>query len=217
MTPEPLSAAEFSCLTDVSRETTARLALHLDLVRRWQTRMNLVGPRDLADPWRRHVLDSAQLARFIPAGAARIVDLGSGAGFPGLVLALLGGDAGPRVDLIESNRRKAAFLDMAIRETGARARAVCARIESRPVPPAPAVTARACAPLARLLAWARPLLAEDGVAILPKGRRVEAELTAARRDWKMTAVRHPSLSDPGGAILTVRAFEPVGGRRGDAE
>ena len=177
--------------------------------------MNLVGPRGLDDPWRRHVLDSAQLARFVPAGAARIVDIGSGAGFPGLVLALLGGDAGPRVDLIESNRRKAVFLETAIRETGAPAQAVCARVESRPVAPAPAVTARACAPLAKLLAWARPLLAEGGVAILPRGRRVDTELTAARRFWKMDATRHPSLSDPDGAILTVSAFEPVGKRRGE--
>ena len=215
MSAAPLSAGEFARLADVSHETLVPLALHLDLVRRWRRRMNLVGLRSLDDPWRRHVLDSAQLARFVPAGAARIVDIGSGAGFPGLVLALLGGDAGPRVDLIESNRRKAAFLETAIRETGARARAVCARVESRPVAPAPAVTARACAPLAKLLGWARPLLAEGGVAILPKGRRVDAELTAARRFWKMDATRHPSLSDPDGAILTVRAFEPVGGRRGE--
>ena len=215
MSAAPLSAEGFARIADVSHETLAPLALHLDLVRRWRRRMNLVGPRGLDDPWRRHVLDSAQLARFVPAGAARIVDIGSGAGFPGLVLALLGGDAGPRVDLIESNRRKAAFLETAIRETGARAQAVCARVESRPVAPAPAVTARACAPLAKLLAWARPLLAEGGVAILPRGRRVDAELTAARRFWKMDATRHPSLSDPDGAILTVRAFEPVGGRRGE--
>ena len=213
MSAAPLSAEGFARLADVSHETLAPLALHLDLVRRWQQRMNLVGPRSLDDPWRRHVLDSAQIARFVPARATRIVDIGSGAGFPGLVLALLGGDAGPRVDLIESDRRKAAFLETAIRETGARARAVCARAESRPVAPAPAVTARACAPLAKLLAWARPLLADGGVAILHKGRRVDAELTAARRFWKMDAARHPSLSDPDGTVLTVGAFEPVGGRR----
>lgn len=172
--------------------------------------MNLIGPRELDDPWRRHALDSAQLAALVPDSARRIVDLGSGAGFPGLVLALVLESRGVGVDLIESNGRKAAFLEAAIRETGAPARVRCARIEARPVPPAPAVTARACAPLRKLLAWARPLVATGGRAIFPKGRRVDTELTDARREWIFAHDRHRSLSDPGGAILTVEAFERVG-------
>lgn len=174
--------------------------------------MNLIGPRDFEDPWRRHALDSAQLAALVPDAARRIVDLGSGAGFPGLVLALVLESRGASVDLIESNGRKAAFLNAAIRETGATARVHCARIESCPVPPAPAVTARACAPLRKLLAWARPLVAAGGRAIFPKGRRVEMELTDARQEWIFAHNRHRSLSDPGGAILTIEAFERVGER-----
>ena len=208
----PLGAAEFARLADVSHETTERIAAFLDLLRLWRKRTNLVGPRELDDPWRRHVLDSAQLAALVPETAGRVVDLGSGAGFPGLVLALVLDPRGTSVDLIESNRRKAAFLEAAIRETGAPARVHCARIESRPVPPAPAATARACAPLRKLLGHARPLVADGGRAIFPKGRRVEAELTDARQEWIFAHRRHPSLSDPDGVILTIETFERVGKR-----
>ncbi len=207
-----MSAVEFARIADVSRETTARLSAWLDLLASWQRRMNLVGAASLDDPWRRHMLDGAQLARYIPDTANRIVDLGSGAGFPGLVLALAVGDRGVSVDLIESNRRKCAFLEAAIRETGAPARVHCARIEEKPVPPAPAVVARACAPLPQLLRYARPLVADGGCAVFPKGRRVDGELTAARRDWKMTFTRHPSLTDPDGVILTMKTFDRVAAR-----
>ena len=210
--PAPMGAGEFARLANVSRETTARLAAYLDLLRAWSRGTNLVGASSLADPWRRHMLDSAQLARFVPAGADRVVDIGSGAGFPGLVLALALAERGVRVDLIEVNSRKAAFLAAAVRETGAPARVHRARAESAPVAPAPAVTARACAPLPKLLAWARPLLAPGGRAVLPKGRRAKEELTAARRDWKMTVARRPSMSDPSGVILIVENLERAAGR-----
>ena len=183
-------------MTGVSRETLARLARHLELLGRWQKRINLVGPATLADPWRRHVLDSAQLAPFIPPGR-RIADIGSGAGFPGLVLAILRG--GP-VDLIESDARKAAFLHEAVRATGAPARVHNARAESLALT-ADVVTARACAPLDRLLELALPLLAPGGRCVFPKGARAGEELDAARARWRMTARRHPSLSAPDGAIL----------------
>lgn len=209
-----MSAECFARAAVVSRETTARLAAHLALLAAWNERMNLVSAAGLEDPWRRHMLDSAQLARFLPPSADRVVDLGSGAGFPGLVLALVAEGRGIAVDLIESNRRKAAFLEAAVRETGAPARVHCARIESRPVPPAPVATARACAPLDRLLGHARPLVAPGGLALFSKGRRVDAELATARRGWRLAFSRHPSASDPGGAILAIDSFERIGKRAG---
>ena len=192
-------------MTGVSRETTDRLARHLDLLGRWQRRINLVGSTTLADPWRRHVLDSAQLAPHIPAGA-RLADLGSGAGFPGLVLAIMRG--GP-VDLIESDARKAAFLSEAARATKAPAAVHNARAETLSLK-ADIVTARACAPLDRLLGLAQPLLAPGGVCLFLKGARAAEELEAARGRWRMTVSRHPSLSRADGALLELRELAHAG-------
>ena len=114
MAEPPLGRAGFAAQVDVSRETLDRLTLYLELLERWQPAINLVGPATLADPWRRHLLDSAQLVAHLPARRPLLVDLGSGAGFPGMVLAILG--AGP-VTLIESDRRKAQFLREVARAT----------------------------------------------------------------------------------------------------
>ncbi len=192
-------------MTGVSRETLARLATHLNLLARWQKRINLVGPATLADPWRRHVLDSAQLAPLIPAGA-RLADLGSGAGFPGLVLAIMRG--GP-VDLIESDARKAAFLHEAARAAEAPAAVHNARAETLALK-ADIVAARACAPLDRLIGLALPLLAPGGICLFLKGARVEAELEAARARWRMTVRRHPSLSAPDGVLLELAGLSHAG-------
>lgn len=186
-------------MTGVSRETLDRLASHLDLLRRWQKRINLVGAATLRDPWRRHMLDSAQLAPLVPAGA-RLADLGSGAGFPGLVLAILRG--GP-VHLIESDARKAAFLREAVRITGAPAEVHNARAEQLDLK-ADIVAARACAPLDRLLGLALPLLAPGGLCLFLKGARVEEEVREARTAWKMALRRHRSRSAPDGVVLEVR-------------
>lgn len=183
-------------MTGVSRETMDRLARHLDLLRRWQKRINLVGAATLADPWRRHMLDSAQLAPLIPEGA-RVADLGSGAGFPGLVLAILRGDP---VDLIESDARKAAFLREAVRETGAPAEVHNARAESLDLT-ADTVVARACAPLDRLLGLALPLLAPGGICLFLKGARVEEEVEVAQARWRFAVRRHRSRSAPDGVLL----------------
>lgn len=185
-------------MTGVSRETLDRLASHLDLLRRWQKRINLVGAATLRDPWRRHMLDSAQLAPLVPAGA-RLADLGSGAGFPGLVLAILRG--GP-VHLIESDARKAAFLREAVRITGAPAEVHNARAEQLDLK-ADIVAARACAPLDRLLGLALPLLAPGGLCLFLKGARVEEEVREARTAWKMALRRHRSRSAPDGVVLEV--------------
>lgn len=190
---------------DVSRETIERLAAFTALLRKWNARINLVARGDLADLERRHVLDSLQLLRLLPADTP-LVDLGSGAGFPGLVLGLAGSR---HVTLVEADQRKAAFLHEAARVTGTRATIVAARIERCGITDARVITARALAPLDRLLGLALPLLASDGVCLFPKGEGVEAELTDAERQWQMQVVRHPTRHGGAGSILEVRHLRPV--------
>ena len=185
---------------DVSRETCARLEMHVSLLRRWQERINLVAPNSLAQVWRRHVFDSGQLSLIRPKLAAPWYDLGSGAGFPGLVLAILGlGE----VHLVESDQRKCVFLGEARRLTGATATVLNRRIEALSAPAA-SITARALAPLPRLLQLAAPLIAPDTEFWLWKGQDVEAELTETTKYWKMTVAQHPSMSDPTGTILHLK-------------
>jgi 16S rRNA (guanine527-N7)-methyltransferase len=191
----------------VAPETLARLEAYADLLIRWSARINLVSRASLADLWRRHILDSAQLYRFVPSAARSVIDLGSGAGLPGLVLAILGS---PGVELIEADRRKAAFLREAARITGADVRICACRIEEVPPHPADVVTARACAPLNRLLDLAERFIAPGTVCLFPKGERFEEELTIARKAWTMTVSVEPSLSDRRGVVLRLQqvAREP---------
>jgi 16S rRNA (guanine527-N7)-methyltransferase len=184
----------------VSRETFARLETHVTLLQRWQPRINLVASASLPDLWRRHVLDSGQLALLCPRPPTPWYDLGSGAGFPGLVLSLLGLG---HVHLVESDRRKCAFLAEAIRLTGADASVSPRRIETL-AGPARTLTARALAPLPRLLELAAPLLGAKTELWLWKGQDVEAELTEAAKSWNMRIERHRSISDPTGTILHLR-------------
>lgn len=152
----------------------------------------------MCDMWRRHFLDCAQLWPHLPSAAGRVVDLGSGAGFPGLVLAILGaGD----VHLIESDGRKVAFLREAARVTGIQVTIHAARIEAVAPLCAGVVTARACAPLNRLLPLAWRHLGRGGICLFPKGKNIDAELTEARKLWNMRIGRVPSRSDPSGVIL----------------
>jgi 16S rRNA (guanine(527)-N(7))-methyltransferase RsmG len=205
----PLDSPGFAALTGTPEAELARLSAYLDLLRHWQRRINLVGPVTLADPWRRHFLDSAQLLPLLPAAGARVIDLGSGAGFPGLVLAIL---SSLPVDLVDSDARKCAFLAEAARSTGAPATVRCARIESLPAGCWDVVTARALAPLPQLLAYAAHCLAPGGSCLLLKGRRAAAELTAAEKSWKMRAAASASRSDPQGVVLKIEDLS----RRDDA-
>lgn len=199
---------------DVSRETLDRLRRYEAALRKWQAKINLVGPATLPDLWRRHFLDSAQLYPLLPADAATVVDLGSGAGFPGLVLAVLADCAGRAlaVNLVESDARKAAFLVEAAREAGVagRVRVHAARAEALAgrLPPADAVTARALAPLDELLGLAAPLLKPDGLCLFLKGARVEPEIAAAEQRWSFDLQRQPSWTDPEATVLLVRAIRP---------
>jgi len=198
--PPPLTPVEFGCAAHVSRETRDRLEAYLDLLERWQRRINLVGPATLQDPWRRHFLDSAQLYPLLPDGAPRILDVGSGAGFPGLVLAILGA---PNVTLVDSDKRKCAFLREAARITETRVTIEAARIEALAprLPPVDVVIARAVAPLDLLLKRIKLLLKPNLVCLFPKGRRAEEELTAVQSPWQFQIERIASVTDPSGTIF----------------
>lgn len=185
----------------VSRETIGRLESYAALLTRWQARINLVGPDTLSDLWTRHILDSAQLWPLLPPAARRLADLGSGAGFPGLVLAILGA---PDVHLVESDARKCAFLREAARQTGTPVTILNRRIEQVAPLSADIVTARALAPLPRLLDWAAPHLASGGQCLFLKGRGAEDELTATAKEWKIGHRRISSLTDPEGVVLQLR-------------
>jgi 16S rRNA (guanine(527)-N(7))-methyltransferase RsmG len=176
----------------------ARLAAYVELLRRWNPRINLVSPRDLARLWDRHIEDAAQLVPLIPAATRRIVDLGSGAGFPGLVLAVL---TGIETHLVERDQRKAAFLREAARICHAPASVHAADAGTLPSLAADLVTARALAPLPDLLPLAARHLAPAGTCLFPKGATAEAELTAALADWTMRIERFPSRTDPTATIL----------------
>jgi 16S rRNA (guanine527-N7)-methyltransferase len=206
----PLTEDAFAAETGVSRETLQRLERHLALLARWQDRLNLVGDSTLADPWRRHVLDSAQLAPLIPVAARTLVDLGSGAGFPGLVLGAL--RPGLDVHLVESNARKCAFLREAAREMGLVVTVHERRIEAMTPIAADVVTARALAPLPRLIALAAPFLKPNGTCLFLKGKGVEAELTESTKRWKMRVERIASRSDDAGTVLRLWDIvrEPTG-------
>lgn len=188
----------------------ARLEAYVALLLTWSTRINLVGRTTLDDLWRRHFLDSAQLMPLIPAGAGNLVDLGSGAGFPGLVLAILGV---PGVELIEADSRKAAFLHEAARLTGASVVIRGCRIEAVAPHAADVLTARACAPLQQLLTLGERFIGPQTACLFLKGARAEEELTEAGKAWTMTATRHPSRADPGGSILLLQQVAPREPRR----
>jgi len=199
-------AAAFQAATDVSRETLGRLETYAALLRKWAPKVNLVGASTLDDLWRRHMLDSAQLKPLLPPRAANLADFGSGAGFPGLVLAIMGQ---PDVHLIESNRRKCAFLREVARTTGTSVTVHCARAEEIAPFPAAVVTARALAALPILLHYAEPFLKADSICLFPKGRRFEDELTETQKTWNITYRIVSSLTEPEGGILRLEDISRV--------
>jgi 16S rRNA (guanine527-N7)-methyltransferase len=207
----PLTPEAFATTCDVSRETLEGLRRYAEILVKWQKSINLVAPESLNDLWRRHMLDSAQLRTFLPPEAQSLVDMGSGAGFPGLVLAILGV---PDVHLIEADARKCVFLAEAARAAGLTVgqnpTIHRARLEEVGGLRADIVTARACAPLVQLLAYAEPFLRPDSICVFPKGGRVDEELTEAEKTWRMTVERFPSLSDSTGTILRIRQVARAG-------
>ncbi|ALA17298.1 16S rRNA methyltransferase [Chelatococcus sp. CO-6] len=186
--------------------------IYVDLLRRWQDVKNLVGPRTLDHVWTRHIADSAQLLPLAPT-ARKWIDIGSGAGFPGLVLAiLLRNREDGEVHLVESNSRKCAFLRAVSRETGARAQVHAGRIEDvlPSLGQADVLTARALAPLTDLLDLGKDLLRTGAIGVFPKGQDLEAELTVAAKSWNIDYDIVPSVTDPQGRICIVRQLREHG-------
>ncbi|MEM7668267.1 MAG: 16S rRNA (guanine(527)-N(7))-methyltransferase RsmG [Pseudomonadota bacterium] len=193
---------------DVSRETFTALEQYRDLLLKWTRRINLISRSTESAIWQRHIIDSAQLFPLIPPGARIWADLGSGAGFPGLVLAVLAREHAPdaRIHLIESDQRKSVFLMTAARELGLSVTVHAQRIEAMSAFPADLVTARALASVEDLLGLASPFCHAGTRLLFLKGARLESELTAARRTWHIVSAQSPSLTDPDGRILMIRQF-----------
>lgn len=185
---------------DVSRETLGALERFATLLLTWNRTVNLISASDEPVLWERHIADSLQLIPLMQPLPERAIDLGSGAGFPGLVLALA---TGVLFDLIEADQRKAAFLREAARLTGAPVRVHASRIEAAVLAPAPLVTARALAPLPRLVHLAAPLLSPGGACLFLKGTAVDAELTQSIAQWHMRVERIPSRTAPDACILRI--------------
>ena len=189
----------------VSRETMEGLIRFVSLLERWNQKLNLVSSGSLEDVWERHVRDSAQLAQWFPRSARRYLDIGSGAGFPGLVLALClrGEGMDLSTTLVESDRRKAEFLRHAIRELGLTAKVISERIERCEPLHADVITARAVAPLSHLLGFAVQQLGDRGRALFPKGRNWNDEIRDARQFFRFEVTPHQSSTDSSAAVLEI--------------
>jgi 16S rRNA (guanine527-N7)-methyltransferase len=205
--PRSLAADRASALrlVPVSHETGARLDQFVDLFLRWQPAVQLVSASTLPKLWTRHIADSLQIADVMP-NAGVWADLGSGGGFPGVIVAIaIAGRPGARVHLIESDTRKAAFLREAARVTQAPVEIHAERIESvaKRIGRVDVVTARALAPVTRIIELSQPLLAAGATGIFMKGQDVDNELTVAAKSWKIQSRLLPSRTDPRGSILVV--------------
>ena len=199
----PLGPTGFARVSGVSRETLEKLSAYVELLSQWNRRINLVSANTLGDVWRRHILDCAQLAKYLPRQARVVVDLGAGAGLPGLVLAAMGV---PEMHLVESDLRKSAFLREAARIMAVPVTLHPERIEKVAAFAADAVVARACASLDQLIDYSEKFLSPKSACLFLKGESAGAELAAAKAAWRVDAETIPSLSDPSGVILKLSAI-----------
>ena len=204
----PLTPEGFQKISGASADALEALRTYVVLLNKWQRKTNLVSNGSLADVWRRHGLDSAQLFPCFEAGTKSIADIGTGAGFPGMVLAILGGAEGVEVHLIESNERKCAFLKEVSRATGAVAIIHNNRVEKLQDLSVDLVVSRAVAPLEKLLQYANPLLKKRGQCLFLKGKKWSEELTEAQKKWIIKDSTIQSLSDPSGMILKLKEIRP---------
>ncbi|MHB9880479.1 16S rRNA (guanine(527)-N(7))-methyltransferase RsmG [Pacificimonas sp. ICDLI1SI03] len=202
-------------MIDVSRETEAQFDRYLQLLNEWQERMNLVAPSTLPQARQRHIEDSAQLIRLIPTDlrVRTWVDLGSGAGFPGIVAAIL---LPAKVHLIEAREKKCLFLRTVAAELGLSDRVVVhnERVEKLRSPKADIISARAFTALPKLFDWGRGFAAQHTLWLLPKGRSAVAEVEAARQSFSFDAQLHPSSTDPDARIVAARHVRRIGADRG---
>ncbi len=197
----------FQDLTNVSRETLERIEIIVSELDAWRTKMNLIGPSEFDQVWRRHVLDSWQLFPHIPE-AGHTVDLGSGSGFPALVLAAGFAHQDASMTMIESVGKKCAFLRAAVQAAGLQAKTIQGRVEAVNPVQAHCVMARAFAPLPKLLDYAAPWLENGAYGVFPKGRRWQEELTTALESWKFAYEAIPSMTGDG-AILKISEVSRV--------
>lgn len=191
---------------DVSRETGDRLEALVQKLERWQKAINLVGRGSLQDVWDRHMLDSAQAVPLLPPEAQTLTDLGSGAGFPGLVIAALRPDL--QVTLVEADARKGAFLGEAARclDLPKPPKILIRRIEDGAPAPADIVTARALARLRQLLVWAAPFRSDPAICLFHKGKDWQGELTEAQQDWEIDVQPFPSVTDRDAVLLRIGSY-----------
>lgn len=210
--PPPTDVASKLVEMGVEAAALTKLTAYVEILDKWRRRINLVGPTDAIGLWRRHVLDCAQAWPHIVTPDAPLLDLGSGAGLPGLILAILGAR---NVTLIDSDRRKAVFLGEAARTVGVRPTILAERFdqalrgqEGR----FKVATARAAAPLPKLMPILDRALEAEGYALLHKGESVESELTEARKSWNMQVEKIPSVADERGVLLKIWGIEPNDGQ-----
>ncbi|MDO7707383.1 MAG: 16S rRNA (guanine(527)-N(7))-methyltransferase RsmG [Loktanella sp.] len=193
-------------IPDVSRETFEKLEQFSALVEKWNPHINLVSKSTIPDIWNRHVVDSAQLFQFANYAPKTWLDIGSGGGFPGIVMAVIALEKSPvtKFTFIESDQRKSTFLRTAARELGLQVEILAERVEDVPPQNADVVTARALAALSELFPYLQRHLADGGCAILPKGKTYQDEIKAARQDWRFEIKSHPSMTDQQAQILIVK-------------
>ncbi len=196
---------------NVSRETSERLKTLAALLVKWNPRINLVSKSTIADLWTRHILDSAQVFQLAPPKTAHWVDIGSGGGFPGLVVAMMCDElaAPQKVTLIESDQRKCAFLRTVLRETGVSATVLTKRIEQAEPQGATVLSARALADLSLLFDFADRHLGEEGLALFPKGANWQKEVAAAKESWSFQVDAIQSMTEPQAVILKIGELQRV--------
>ncbi len=192
-------------ILDVSRETSERLKTFEGLVQKWSPKINLVSRDDLRHVWDRHIVDSAQILAHSPSNPKIWTDIGSGGGFPGIIVAIVLAERSPncKVTMIESDQRKATFLRTALRECGITGQVIASRIEAAPPQSADVLSARALAPVSDLLAHAALHLNKNGIALLHKGRNYAQEFEVARKNWTFDLVAHQSKTASDSRILEI--------------
>ena len=211
MNDGPVSELNFADVFGVSRETLDRLRVYATLLEKWNPKINLVAKSTIADVWNRHMADSAQLWALAPIEAKTWLDIGSGAGFPGLVIAAIAAEKSPelKVTLVESDQRKSVFLRTAARAMGLSVQVITDRIETLAPQNADILSARALSSLTQLLEFAEKHRKHGGVCLFPKGARVDSELTESSTCWHMSYETFPSVTDTDAVILRIGEFNRV--------
>ena len=206
-----LARDPFLAERNVSRETEDRLLAYVDLLGKWTRNINLISKGSVSDIWERHILDSVQIYDLAPNTFSLWVDIGSGGGLPGVVVAALAAQFAPdaRIAMIESDQRKAAFLRTALRELGLSGDVLADRIDAVPPMGVVVLSARALAPLDQLLAFAENHLKPGGTAIFPKGKTAEQEIADASTNWLFQIEKHASMTDAEARILVIKDIKRV--------